>query len=154
MIIFIGRKSYSGQYSIHKIFSVISAYIKASSYYILPFHSSFLGIIGNMLYVMQLRFIFNKRVIFHITGDVHYLMLVMPRRRTVLTIHDLYGVRNLKGLKRIYFNILWIFVPLVLSKTIVVPSELVKRQISFILIKYSISNRVRIIVIENPLLYV
>jgi glycosyltransferase involved in cell wall biosynthesis len=38
--------------------------------------------------------------IYHITGHVHYLAFVLPRSRTVLTIHDLIVLQSRRGLRR------------------------------------------------------
>jgi glycosyltransferase involved in cell wall biosynthesis len=38
--------------------------------------------------------------IYHITGDVHYITLLFPRERTILTIHDCGFLHQNKGIKR------------------------------------------------------
>ena len=48
---------------------------------------------------------FHQGDINHITGDVHYLALGLPKRKTILTITDCVGPRFLKGLK--YHSTLW-----------------------------------------------
>ena len=153
MIVYISRKNLSGQFSIYKIFSLLSENIKPSIYLEVPFKSSLLGIIGNLAYTTFLRFKY-KSVLFHITGDIHYISLVMPRERTVLTIHDLYGIRNQKGLKSLYFNLLWVYIPLMSIKYIFVPTSLIKRQLLFAIKKNRISKEISIDVVYNPVLYV
>src|SRR3978361_2076214 len=29
-----------------------------------------------------------KAAVYHVTGDIHYIVLALPRRKTILTIHD------------------------------------------------------------------
>ena len=48
----------------------------------------------------------------HITGDVHYLALRLPKARTVLTVHDLYRLEHLRGLRRILYSWLYFALPL------------------------------------------
>ena len=43
----------------------------------------------------------------HITGDVHYLALALPRRRLVLTIHDCAVLHRLRGWRRELIRRLW-----------------------------------------------
>jgi glycosyltransferase involved in cell wall biosynthesis len=45
--------------------------------------------------------------IFHVTGDIHYTVLGLPRRRTLLTIHDCIFLYSTKGLKRSILK--WLF---------------------------------------------
>lgn len=45
--------------------------------------------------------------VLHITGDVHYVGLLVPRRQCVLTIHDCGGLRELRGIKRFLLRKLW-----------------------------------------------
>ncbi len=153
MIIYISRKNLKGQYSIYKIFSKLSRNIDNSLYLEVPFKSSFFGIIGNLFYIFLIRFRYNSVSIFHITGDIHYAPLVLPRNKTVLTIHDLYGIRNHYGLKKLYFDFLWIYLPLISTKNIFVPSNLIKRQLRYIHSINRINKSVRITVLSNPILY-
>lgn len=51
--------------------------------------------------------------IYHVTGDVNYVVPLLPRGKTVLTVHDighyLYGLR---GLKRAIYKWIWFVLPL------------------------------------------
>lgn len=150
MILFITRKNINGQFSIQKIFKLISNNLKNSKIIEVPFKSNFFGVIGNLIFIFLTRLKYNSRTIFHITGDVHYLCILLPYSRTILTIHDLYGARHFKGLKRIYFNLLWIYLPIKSVKYITTPSILIKRQISILI---NLNKSTIIQVIENPILY-
>src|SRR6185295_19924505 len=37
--------------------------------------------------------------IYHVTGDIHYAVFALPRKRSILTIHDCVFINNRKGLK-------------------------------------------------------
>ena len=51
--------------------------------------------------------------IYHITGDVHYFSIFFPRKKTVLTIHDLgHYTITLKGIKRWIYKWLWLIIPI------------------------------------------
>jgi hypothetical protein len=48
-----------------------------------------------------------KADIYHITGDLHYLAFGLPRKKTILTIHDCVFLYQAAGLKR--FLLKWLF---------------------------------------------
>lgn len=108
----------------------------------LPLKSSGIISIGiNLIYL--LRF---KNNLFHITGDVHYAMLVLPSNRCVLTIHDLVFLHTYKGIRRMFLK--WIFLDLPISKAkyITTISEKSKNEI----ISYTGCNPNKIKIIPNP----
>src|ERR1700722_1939921 len=41
------------------------------------------GILANIRFARQLR-----ADIFHVTGDIHYITLFLPAKRSILTVHD------------------------------------------------------------------
>lgn len=44
----------------------------------------------------------------HITGDLNFLALVIPKRRLVITFHDLRSLQRLSGWRRALFRALWV----------------------------------------------
>jgi len=51
--------------------------------------------------------------IYHVTGDITYLALLLPRRKTVITIHDLGNFRfGLTGAKRWIYKWFWMLLPM------------------------------------------
>ena len=52
------------------------------------------------------------RAVNHVLGDVHYLTYFLPRRRTILTVHDTVMVDRERGLKRLMLWIFWFWLPL------------------------------------------
>jgi glycosyltransferase involved in cell wall biosynthesis len=95
----------------------------------------------NLLYL--LRF---KKGLFHITGDVHYAVLALPKKSTVLTIHDLVFLEASRGIRK-YF-LIWIYLKLPVSraKYITTISERSKKEI----VLHGKCNQDKIIVIPNP----
>ena len=87
-----------------------------------------------------------KGDIYHVTGDVQYLIPFLPRNKTILTIHDigsyLYGYH---GIKRWVYKIMWLELPLKVAKAITTVSETTKK---LILENFNIDES-RIEVIEN-----
>jgi glycosyltransferase involved in cell wall biosynthesis len=59
----------------------------------------------------------------HITGDVHYLALVLPRRRLVLTIHDCAILHRLRGWRRELLRRLWFEWPVQRAAVVTTISE-------------------------------
>jgi len=59
----------------------------------------------------------------HISGDVHYLALFLPRRRTVLTIHDAIVLERLRGWKRQVIRWLQFVLPVKRSAVVTVISR-------------------------------
>ena len=65
----------------------------------------------------------------HVTGDVHYLALLLRPDRTILTIHDCYSLERLKGLKRWLLRMFWFELPIRRAAIVTVISEETKRQL-------------------------
>jgi glycosyltransferase involved in cell wall biosynthesis len=85
--------------------------------------------------------------VFHITGDIHFVSLVLPRKRTVLTIHDLATYDNLDGISRFVFWLFWIYLPVKKLKYITVISEVTKQH----LLSLVTVNPDKVLVIHNML---
>lgn len=66
--------------------------------------------------------------IYHVTGDIHYVACLLPRNRTVLTIHDCQILERLTGWRRALVKTFWYTMPLRAADRIsVVSSETKKR---------------------------
>jgi glycosyltransferase involved in cell wall biosynthesis len=83
----------------------------------------------------------------HVTGDVHFLVLVLPWSRTVLTIHDLGRLHELRGLRRWLYGLLWFRIPTRLAAVVTVISEQTREELCEVLPRLSGSIQV----IPNPL---
>lgn len=73
----------------------------------LPFYSN--GIfrrLGNILYLFSLR-----SNVFHVTGDIHYAVLGLPSKKTILTIHDCGPLSFKKGIKSLLYRLMWFQIP-------------------------------------------
>jgi glycosyltransferase involved in cell wall biosynthesis len=101
--------------------------------------------------IKNLFFVYGKtrgdnRSIFHITGDVHYLIFVLPRNRSVLTIHDCGFVSRMTGVKRWILKFILLDLPVSRARFITTISESTKQEV----IKYTGCEASRVTVIPNP----
>ncbi len=69
----------------------------------------------------------------HVTGDVHYLTFFLPRRRTVLTIHDTVLIEREAGLRRFLLWLLWLYLPARRANWLVTISEASRARIRALL---------------------
>ena len=143
------RKQTSGFFSIEKVFGLVSNTIQHSTNNSiepqrieLPFTSK--GIVPiclNLLYLLQF-----KKGLFHITGDVHYTVLALPKKSTVLTIHDLVFLEASRGIRKYFLKWIYLKLPVSRAKYITTISERSKKEI----VLHAKCNQDKIIVIPNP----
>ena len=113
-----------------------------SEFYEMPYGVNFIGILKNIL-----TYRIEKADVFHITGDIHYLALILPPDKTILTIHDLVLLRLRKGIRRYVLKKLFYDLPVKRMRNITTISEIVKSEI----IAETKCSADKIRVIENPL---
>ena len=89
-----------------------------------------------------------KSEINHITGDVHYLCLVLPRCRLVLTIHDMKDLDHYRGIKGWIYRKLWYDWPMKRARVVTFISEFTKLEV----MKRFALDQAKCIVIHNPVL--
>ena len=82
------------------------------------------GIARRMLNILWARL--HVAQVNHITGDVHYLCYLLPKRRTVLTIADCVSLKRNRGLKRWLLWLFWYWLPARHSQIITVISQFTK----------------------------
>jgi glycosyltransferase involved in cell wall biosynthesis len=140
------RKPNPDFFSIERVFASIALRLDPvldQKSEILPFYNSSLtGIIRNLRFARRL-----KAGIYHVTGDAHYVVLALPRKKTVLTIHDCVFLNRPPGLKRTLLKWLFLDWPVRYCRVITTISEATKRDI----IKYTGCPPDKIVVIPNPL---
>ena len=132
--------------SIEKVFSVVGKMLSARGIQIrhdkLSYGNSMAGMVANL---------FSRRPlpadIFHVTGHIHYYALLLPVKKTVLTIHDLHILRSRKGIRRFFLKKLFFDLPARRIKFITVVSEQTKRELMDI--TQCPDEKIR--VIENPI---
>lgn len=132
--------------SIAKVFNAYIGFIEDKKIYEMPKPRASLGcILRNMVYTFRHR---NLEGINHVTGDIHYVSLVLPRNLTVLTIHDMGTLSRAHYSKFKYLLIyyLWFFFPIRYCKYVTCISEFTKEE----LLSFFPWAENRISVIPNP----
>jgi len=108
----------------------------------LPFTSrGIFSILFNLIFLTRF-----KKGLFHITGDVHYAILALPKDRTILTIHDLVFLHTYKGLRHRFLKWIFLDLPVKKAKYITTVSEKSKQEI----LEYTNCDPKKILVIQNP----
>lgn len=121
-IVFFHRKSNPNLVSIEASFEPIIRKISEDNYvrvYGVPYSTS------NPYYMLKNIFYIRNHStrtgINHITGDIHYGILGLIGRKSVLTIHDDYAIRLAKHgvLDKVYKYLFWFLIPVLLANTVV-----------------------------------
>lgn len=68
------------------------------------------GALGFLLHALRLRSL--RTNVYHITGDSHYYALLLPSKKTLLTIHDCRYLDTLNGVHRKIYELLWYRLPI------------------------------------------
>ncbi len=72
---------------------------------------------------------FRQGDVNHVTGDAHYLTLLLHKKKTLLTITDLVSVHRLTGWRRALFLLLWYRLPIRRAEVVSVISESTKQDL-------------------------
>jgi hypothetical protein len=119
------RKPFPGNYSIEGLFAQISNNLPSE--FIVTTHIALhysKGILNRLLNCVDA--FKNRSQINHITGDIHYISLFLPRSNTVLSIHDIEILRRKKGLAYFVIWFFWFYLPVKHLKYVTVISEFTK----------------------------
>jgi glycosyltransferase involved in cell wall biosynthesis len=127
-IILLMRAGAPGCYSIERLFGNLAPAL-AERFNVRVVHVPYpsmgaIRCIRNLIFTARLR-----ADVIHVTGDIHYCALAVPRRRCVLTIHDLCSLRRLTGLRRRAFSLLWYGLPLRWARHVTAISDETKQQL-------------------------
>jgi glycosyltransferase involved in cell wall biosynthesis len=128
--LFFRRANPTGNVSIENSFAVMQQFFpKNAGFTIDSFHSSFYskGILPRLRAVWEVWK--NRTDINHVTGDTHFLALGLPRRRTILTIHDCGLLDNKGSLAHWILKTFWLQLPVWHSQFVTVVSEATKRDV-------------------------
>lgn len=102
----------AGNYSLETSFDVMMAAFPADAPFslrrqVLSHFSN--GIVARILATLEARRL--RSDINHITGDVHFIALGLPRRSTILTIHDCGFMNDYQGAYRWFLWLFWLLLP-------------------------------------------
>ena len=144
-VVYIERKR-AESVSLEKVFRQIAKSLSKTkfetSFRQLPYFNRVSGIIKNFIHFQK-----PTADIYHITGDIHYIALILPSEKTVLTIHDLRFLHSRRGLRSFALKKLFLDLPVKRLKYITAISEATKNEI----IENTKCAAEKIRLIENPL---
>ncbi len=115
--------------SIEGLFKTISAALPkefvAYSFFVSSPRANPTSVLSNLRSVFSI----GKADLFHVTGDIHYAVLAIWRRPSVLTIHDLRFLDDARGMKRCLLWLFWLYLPCLRATRITVISEFTRRRL-------------------------
>jgi glycosyltransferase involved in cell wall biosynthesis len=127
-ILHIHRKPMGAQVSIERLFSHLRGELSSVEVRVhqSPYPSrGLLGRLRNLLAVRKAA----KACLAHVTGDVHYLSLGLPRKSSILTIHDCAILHRLSGVRREILRLLWFAWPVARATAVTTISEATLRDL-------------------------
>ena len=140
------RKPVKEFFSIEKVFSIVKEGLKGRFFIeelsVPNNRITLTGLLNNLRYTSR-----SKADLYHVTGDIHYVTLALPGRKTILTIHDCVFMYKSQGFKKLLIKYLFLKWPVKHSRFITTISEATKSDI----IRYSNCAPEKIFVIPNPL---
>jgi glycosyltransferase involved in cell wall biosynthesis len=143
---FIFRKKDPLFFSIEKVFSgvipALRSYFEITLQTAPNYSSSIRAIIANIGAARKYR-----ADIYHVTGDIHYVVMGLPRKRTILTIHDCVFLEHTAGIKKLLLKWIWLTGPVRRARIVTTISEKSKNEI----IGYTGCRPEKIVVIPNPI---
>ena len=108
-VIFVERKA-SGAVSVERVFRQIAQDLPSESFDVdfqqVPYGNGIVATLKNLLFFRP-----KPADIYHITGDVQYISLRLPGKRTVMTILDIISLHQRSGLRRYIIKKLYFDLP-------------------------------------------
>ncbi len=133
--------------SIERVFREVAPQVEQQGFEIafqqVPYANGVRAIANNLL-----RFRHRPADLYHVTGDVHYITLLLPGDRTVLTVHDLVFLHRRTGLRRWVLKKLFRDLPLRRVARVTTVSQAIRDEI----VDHLPDVADKIIVIDNPLI--
>ncbi len=132
-IIYLYRCQVQNVHSVERMFGAVEPEIKKTAtvhdFFVPEYRVTVRNLLKNMLYVRKIVKLYPDTDIFHVTGDVYYISLFLPKEKTVLTILDTVNLKNSKGIKHQLLKLLWFSLPIRKCRYIQVISEKTKQEI-------------------------
>jgi glycosyltransferase involved in cell wall biosynthesis len=134
-------------FSIEKVFALIKPAVETktqlNSIHLPYYNNGLLSIFRNLYYLKAEN---HFKGLFHITGDVHYALLVLPPSRTILTIHDCVFLHTTGGIKRKVLKWLFLDMPVKRAAVVTTISEFTRQEI----LRFTGCSPGKVVVIPNP----
>ena len=107
-VTFFNRNKSCG-YSIYRVFQnimpIISKKINVRELYLPSPYTNIIALLKNVLFTIINM---SKNDVYHITGDVHYLLYFLPSKKTIVTVHDIMHYSELSKIKKYVWKLLYI----------------------------------------------
>ena len=132
-------------YSIERVFDTVQSAMPKSVVARNVYCRYSRGILGRVRNMLDARR--QQSDVNHITGEVHYLAMLLNRRRTVLTIHDCGTLRRMSGWRRELARLFWFEWPTRRATIVTVISENTKLE----LLRHTACPEAKVSVIPDPL---
>lgn len=71
----------------------------------------------------------RKGEVHHVTGDCHYVVLALPRKRTILTVHDCVSLHRCRGIKQFLLLWFWYKLPVRWAEVVVAISSATREEL-------------------------
>ena len=144
-IVLICRKRCEGRNSIEELFTSIAGELKKHNEVI----EYELGSRWNMVSDMRRLRNFDADI-YHVVGDVHYFVMLLFGKKSVLTIHDInHYLNDLRGIKSLIYKWIWLIWPICCANSVTVISTETKLNIIRHLGSHLGFLEDKILVIEN-----
>lgn len=144
-VCFIYRKPQADYFSIEKIFRQISSFLEKKLTIVQEYapysRLTPMNIVKNFKAIRKVA-----SDVYHVTGDVHYLVLGLPGKKTILTIHDCVFLYNTSGIKRRLLTLFFLKWPVRHCQKITTISEKSRDEV----IKHSGCSPDKVVVVPNP----
>lgn len=76
----------------------------------------------NKVNLLLKNILFSKNIyadVYHITGEVNFVALALPKNKIIITVHDYVSLETMTGLKKIVYWLFWCYLPYKKSKSLV-----------------------------------
>jgi glycosyltransferase involved in cell wall biosynthesis len=140
------RRAAAGAFSIERIFASVRSALPADvSVRVETNRHLSQGVLPRILDGLRARRLAGR--VNHVLGDVHYLTCFLPRRGSIVTIHDFISLERHRGVRRALYWLLWYWLPLRRAEHVTVVSNYTRES----LVRWLPRADVRVSVIPPPL---
>lgn len=143
-IVHLQRKPHPGQLSMEAVFDSVREHLPEYQVDVVVSQHDNSGVLPRLKAVLAARR--DQGDVTHVVGDVHFLVLLMRRRTTVLTIHDVEFLGRHPGLRGAVYRWLWVRLPVWRSAVVTVVSEATRKDVAALVG----GDPARLRLVENP----
>lgn len=120
-VVHLQRKPHPGQVSIETVFDAVREHLPRYDVELVVSSQPNTGLVPRLRAVWEARQ--HQGDVTHVVGDIHFVVLLLRRRTTVLTIHDVEFQQRHGGLKGALYRWLWVRLPVWRSAVVTTVSE-------------------------------